>query len=69
MMRVAVVDYGSGNLASASRALAVAAERAGLDATRCDEGVDLVALQADGAAELVGRQLSAVDQAVQGPVT
>lgn len=32
MMRVAVVDYGSGNLASASRALTVAAERAGLDA-------------------------------------
>jgi imidazole glycerol-phosphate synthase subunit HisH len=32
MMRVAVVDYGSGNLASASRALAVAAERAGLQA-------------------------------------
>jgi len=32
MMRVAVVDYGSGNLASASRALGVAAERAGLDA-------------------------------------
>ena len=32
MMRVAVVDYGSGNLASASRALAVAAEHAGLDA-------------------------------------
>ncbi len=32
MMRVAVVDYGSGNLASASRALAVAAEREGLDA-------------------------------------
>jgi len=32
MMRVAVVDYGSGNLASASRALMVAAERAGLDA-------------------------------------
>ena len=31
-MRVAVVDYGSGNLASASRALALAAERAGLDA-------------------------------------
>ncbi len=31
-MRVAVVDYGSGNLASASRALAVAAEQAGLDA-------------------------------------
>ena len=31
-MRVAVVDYGSGNLASASRALAVAAERAGIPA-------------------------------------
>ena len=32
-MRIAVVDYGSGNLASASRALAVAAERAGIKAT------------------------------------
>ena len=32
MMRVAVVDYGSGNLASASRALAVAAERAEIPA-------------------------------------
>ena len=32
-MKVAVVDYGSGNLASASRALALAAERLGLDAT------------------------------------
>jgi glutamine amidotransferase len=31
-MRVAVVDYGSGNLASASRAVALAAERAGLPA-------------------------------------
>ena len=31
-MRVAVVDYGSGNLASASRALALAAERGGIDA-------------------------------------
>ena len=31
-MRVAVIDYGSGNLASASRALAVAAGRAGLAA-------------------------------------
>lgn len=31
-MRVVVVDYGSGNLASASRALALAAERAGLSA-------------------------------------
>ena len=34
-MRVAVVDYGSGNLASASRALAVAVERAGIDAEVC----------------------------------
>jgi glutamine amidotransferase len=32
-MKIAVIDYGSGNLASASRALALAAERAGLDAT------------------------------------
>jgi len=32
-MRIAVVDYGSGNLASASRALGLAAERAGIDAT------------------------------------
>jgi len=32
MIRVAVVDYGSGNLASASRALAVAAERANIAA-------------------------------------
>jgi glutamine amidotransferase len=31
-MLVAVVDYGSGNLASASRALALAAEREGIDA-------------------------------------
>ena len=31
-MKVAVVDYGSGNLASASRALTVAAERAGIAA-------------------------------------
>ncbi|MBS0643156.1 MAG: imidazole glycerol phosphate synthase subunit HisH [Acetobacteraceae bacterium] len=31
--RIVVVDYGSGNLASASRALALAAERASLDAT------------------------------------
>jgi glutamine amidotransferase len=32
MMRVRVVDYGSGNLASAARALAVTAARAGIDA-------------------------------------
>lgn len=32
-MYIAVVDYGSGNLASASRALALAADRAGVGAT------------------------------------
>jgi len=32
LMRVAVVDYGSGNLASAARALTVAAERSGIAA-------------------------------------
>jgi glutamine amidotransferase len=32
-LKVAVIDYGSGNLASAARALAVVAERAGLDAS------------------------------------
>ena len=33
LMRVAVVDYGSGNLTSASRALALAAQRAGIEAS------------------------------------
>ena len=33
MMRIAVVDYGSGNLASASRALARAAELDGIEAS------------------------------------
>ena len=33
MITIAVVDYGSGNLASASRALALAAERAGIAAS------------------------------------
>ena len=33
MMNIAVVDYGSGNLASASRALALAADRAGIEAS------------------------------------
>ncbi len=32
-MKVAVIDYGSGNLASAARALVVVAERAGLEAS------------------------------------
>lgn len=38
-MKIAVVDYGSGNLASASRALALAAERAGI-AARVDVTAD-----------------------------
>lgn len=43
-MKVAVVDYGSGNLASASRALAVAAERAGIPAeVRVTADPDMVA--------------------------
>lgn len=56
MMRVAVVDYGSGNLASASRALALAAERAGLAAeilVTADPGVvaaaDRIVLPGQGA--------------------
>ena len=56
MMRVAVVDYGSGNLASASRALAAAAQGAGLDAavavTRDPDAVaraDRVVLPGQGA--------------------
>ena len=42
MIKIAVVDYGSGNLASASRGLEVAAERAGIAA--------IVSVTADAAA-------------------
>ena len=56
MMRVAVVDYGSGNLTSAARALARAATDAGLDAevTVTDDpavvvGADRVVLPGQGA--------------------
>ena len=45
MMRVAVVDYGSGNLASAARALAHAAEHAGI-AARVDITSDPAAVAA-----------------------
>ncbi len=55
-MKIAVVDYGSGNLASASRALALAAERAGIEATvdvTADPGVvaaaDRIVLPGQGA--------------------
>jgi glutamine amidotransferase len=46
-MRIAVVDYGSGNLASASRALALAAERAGIAATVAVTADPSVVQQAD----------------------
>ena len=55
-MRIAVIDYGSGNLASASRALALAATRAGIDAQvaitadPCDAAVaDRIVLPGQGA--------------------
>lgn len=46
-MRVAVVDYGSGNLASAARALALAAERAGIAAEVSVTGDARVVARAD----------------------
>jgi glutamine amidotransferase len=56
MMKVAVVDYGSGNLASASRALALAAERAGIaakvsvtDAPETVAAADRIVLPGQGA--------------------
>jgi glutamine amidotransferase len=67
-MRVAVVDCGSGNLASATRALARAAEDRGLDATielTCDPdrvaGADRIALPGQGAFADCARGLDAVD--------
>jgi imidazole glycerol-phosphate synthase subunit HisH len=46
-MKIAVVDYGSGNLASASRALALAAERAGIDASVAVTADPAVVAEAD----------------------
>lgn len=67
-MKIAVVDYGSGNLASASRALALAAERAGLDAevmVTSDAGyvadADRIVLPGQGAFADCARGLAAVD--------
>jgi glutamine amidotransferase len=67
-MKIAVVDYGSGNLASASRALALAAERAGLDAevrvtseAEYVAGADRIALPGQGAFADCARGLAAVD--------
>lgn len=66
-MRVVVVDYGSGNLASASRALAAAAAQAGLDATVLVTGdpdavaaADRVVLPGQGAFADCAAGLSAV---------
>jgi imidazole glycerol-phosphate synthase subunit HisH len=68
MMRVAVVDYGSGNLASASRALTVAAERAGIRAevsvtadARRVAGADRIVLPGQGAFADCAHGLMAVD--------
>jgi imidazole glycerol-phosphate synthase subunit HisH len=66
-MKVAVVDYGSGNLASASRALALAAERAGVAAevaVTADPdyvaGADRIVLPGQGAFADCARGLAAV---------
>lgn len=68
MMKVAVIDYGSGNLASASRALALAGERAGLRAEVAvtadpDEvaRADRIVLPGQGAFADCARGLSALD--------
>jgi imidazole glycerol-phosphate synthase subunit HisH len=67
-MKVAVVDYGSGNLASASRGLMIAAEQQGLTAeikVTSDpdwvSGADRVVLPGQGAFADCARGLSAVD--------
>ena len=67
-MKVAVVDYGSGNLASASRALRLAAETAGLDAQvvvtdRPEEvaAADRIVLPGQGAFADCARGLAAID--------
>jgi len=66
-MKVAVVDYGSGNLTSASRALALAAERTGLAAdvrVTADPdyvaGADRIVLPGQGAFADCARGLAAV---------
>jgi imidazole glycerol-phosphate synthase subunit HisH len=66
-MKVAVVDYGSGNLASASRGLLLAAERSGLNATVTVTaepdyvaGADRVVLPGQGAFADCARGLAAI---------
>jgi glutamine amidotransferase len=77
-VRVAVVDYGSGNLASAARALEAAANRAGIGATIAvtdspDEvaQADRIVLPGQGAFADCARGLSAIEglrQAVEDAV-
>ncbi len=66
-MRIAVVDYGSGNLASAARALALAAERGGIAAqveitaeAAAVAGADRIVLPGQGAFADCARGLHAV---------
>jgi glutamine amidotransferase len=66
-MKVAVIDYGSGNLASASRALALAAERAGIaaevvitDDPAVVAGADRIVLPGQGAFADCARGLAAI---------
>jgi glutamine amidotransferase len=75
-MKIAVVDYGSGNLASASRALALAARRAGLGADvavtadpAAVAGADRIVLPGQGAFADCAAGLAAVPgmrSAIQG---
>jgi imidazole glycerol-phosphate synthase subunit HisH len=67
MMDVVVVDYGSGNLASASRALMLAAERGGIDANvavtsdpRAVRNADRIVLPGQGAFPDCRRGLQAI---------
>jgi glutamine amidotransferase len=66
-MKVAVIDYGSGNLASAARALAVAAEREGIGAhvavtsdPDAVAGADRIVLPGQGAFADCARGLAAI---------
>jgi imidazole glycerol-phosphate synthase subunit HisH len=66
-MKIAVVDYGSGNLTSASRALALAADRAGLKAQvrvtadpDCVAAADRIVLPGQGAFADCARGLASV---------
>jgi len=75
-MKVAVVDYGSGNLASASRALALAAERAGIaaevvitDDPEAVAGADRIVLPGQGAFAECARGLAAIPGLRQAIVT